>query len=306
MMAAVLTPTLSYHRDPGGETAVMAHADDDTESVEAILAAVLADAGARARRERVVAERPVDWSASHYAELDLLVDALELRFRQLQVPHPEPRRGWRPKSEVEIAPPPVMPTANTYDLDDISQVEAPPLPFVVPALPTAEPPPLPKAEQPAKKGKAVPLAEAKTKRLPPGPIIKPASGLSRAVTLLYDDTLWLVSINDWAAALISLERLLVMASLQGDVKSFVDFNEVKLMAVYETYLGPLNRKLRRASATVDNTMPSGYGRAEKLSKVLGMIDGERDLQQILRESPYSPLETCAALNQLKRAGLLES
>ncbi|MCA9518994.1 MAG: hypothetical protein KC635_28865, partial [Myxococcales bacterium] len=246
-----------------------------------------------------------------------LVDALELRFRQLQVPQGEGRRGWRPKStEVEIAPPTVLPSANNYDLDDISRVEAPPLPIDVPTdKKGAEPPPIPVGQQAppaapaAKKAKPAPapapVAEPKTKRLPEGPILKPASGPSRAVTLLYDDILWLVSINDWAAALISLERLLVMAALQGDVKEFVDVNEVKLMNVYESYLGPLEKRPKRALSTIDNTMPGGYERAEKIASVLDLVDGERDLKQILRDSDYSPLETCAALNQLRRAGVVD-
>ena len=140
----------------------------------------------------------------------------------------------------------------------------------------------------------------------PGTALLPALAAdSHTARLLYDDVLWLVSINDWKAAMVSIERLLVSVRFEGTLKEFFEFNEVKLLNLFESFLGTFTKVPHRRALTLDNTMPDAYERAEKLHTVLALVDGTRSLQEILRQSKYTPLESCSALSQARRCGILE-
>jgi len=138
-----------------------------------------------------------------------------------------------------------------------------------------------------------------------GPIVVAKPGNAPETFPLYDDIVTLSTLNDWDGVLISLERLLVLARLEDHIKDFVDTNEVKLLSIYETFLKSFSRVPRRLPPAVDNSMPRPFLRAEKIAQVLQMIDGQVTIQEILRRSALTPLETCSALCQLRRAGVVE-
>jgi len=262
--------------------------DDQAQEIETILAEAFADPRARARREEVAARNgklPADLRAI-LSELDAFIERFSERVEALG---PPPVPVSRPEPRVEVlTPPDELPETTTVARDEFDAQGAPPLP--PPRAPT--PPPIPLA-------KAPPLSSE-------GGLIAPVPGDHPAVQLLHEDVLWLVSINDWGAALVSLERMLVMATITGKLKEFIDVNRAKLLDYYESkVLGPLDKVPTVATRTLDNVMPSGYLRSEKISAVLDLIDGERSLKAILKRSPYTPVETFAALHQLYRAGVID-
>ncbi|MFO0745704.1 MAG: hypothetical protein U1F43_08525 [Myxococcota bacterium] len=138
-----------------------------------------------------------------------------------------------------------------------------------------------------------------------GPVVPPRSATAPETYQLYDDIVTLSGLNDWDGVLISLERLLVLAKMEDHIKEFVDANEVKLLGIYETFLKSFGRVPKRLPAAVDNSMPRPFLRAEKIAAVLGMIDGKVTIQEILKRSALSPLETCSAICQLRRAGVVD-
>ncbi len=242
------------------------------EAVHAVLRPVLGADGARDRREAVLAADPREDAelSSLFLELDGLIEALRLRLQSFEpppVPPPRPPRKVTPA--MEIGAPDT--DRGQVDLEDIDALQVPPLPEVAAE---AEPPPLPPppVPTPARELGVIPAVAADTP----------------AVNLLYDDIVWLVSIDDWAGALISLERLLVMARIDGQIKEFVDVNEVKLLNVYESYLGPFSKVPTVKSRDIDNAMPAAYERAEKIHAVIELIDGARSLTELMRDSTFTP------------------
>ncbi|MGM0578151.1 MAG: hypothetical protein ACQEXJ_20670 [Myxococcota bacterium] len=122
----------------------------------------------------------------------------------------------------------------------------------------------------------------------------------RAAELLYEDVLWLFSINDGEGALVSLERLLNMGSLEGEAAEFLELNADRLLQIYENYLGPFTRIVRRGAVSVED-MPAGYLEQGHLGDVWNLVDGERTIRDVLDASRLPPLTACAALEQLARS-----
>jgi hypothetical protein len=52
-------------------------------------------------------------------------------------------------------------------------------------------------------------------------------------------------------------------------------------------------------------MPRAFMRAEKIALVLPFVDGAATINEIFKRSPFSPLETCSVLCQLRRSGVIE-
>ncbi len=264
-------------------------ARDGLEAVHAVLRAALEADDARQRRAAVLAADPRDEAevSALFVDLDGLIEALRRRAKTADPPpvpsSPRPPRRQAPSLETHA------PGETEVDIDDLDAL--------VPPVPDGdtEPPPLPApgALEP-RPDKATQLA-----------VIPAVEADTAAVNLLYDDIVWLVSIDDWAGALISLERLLVMAKVDGQIKEFVDVNEVKLLNVYESYLGPFSKIPKVLPRDIDNAMPSAYERAEKIRTILELIDDQRTLSDLMRDAPLSPLETCCVINQLRRSGVLE-
>lgn len=136
------------------------------------------------------------------------------------------------------------------------------------------------------------VAPEEPELLPPG-----ATGLQAEVELLYEDVLWLFSLGDTDGALVSLERLLVVAPPSEHVRHFIQVNEKKLLKVYEAVLGPWSNVPRR---TADDEIPSLFTTHAKLKALLELIDGKRSLEDLFGDSFLMPLETCALLHQLIR------
>jgi hypothetical protein len=125
---------------------------------------------------------------------------------------------------------------------------------------------------------------------------------TREVELLYDDVLYLFHNGDMEGALISLERLLVLAPPSEAIQEFIALNETKLVDLYENLIGPWTRVPRRNEAA--RTMPPAYTQDPKISKVLSTIDGETAFSAVISAVPMSRLEVCSILNQLMRAQLI--
>ena len=167
------------------------------------------------------------------------------------------------------------------------------------------PPPPPDASKAKDKG-------AKTKRSPKKRRVAERhkqltivdAARSPDMSLLYEDVLWLFSIHDLEGALVSLERLLVLGELRGEMKDFVIRNEAKLLNLYESSVGPFGKVPVQVTDDLDSPLPKGYLAYARLANVLNMIDGKRNIQAIFEDSEYSPLEICAAIKQLERSGLV--
>ncbi len=126
----------------------------------------------------------------------------------------------------------------------------------------------------------------------------------RQAELLYEDVLWLFSINDGEGALISLERLLMLGELDGEASEFVKLNSDKLLHLYEGYIGPFTKIPVRGDVPMDS-MPPAYLEMPSLGALFSLVDGERTLQEIMDTSKVTPLVTCAALEQLNRSRIIQ-
>ncbi|MCB9737640.1 MAG: hypothetical protein H6747_00055 [Deltaproteobacteria bacterium] len=120
---------------------------------------------------------------------------------------------------------------------------------------------------------------------------------------LYDDVRALFEIGDREGALISLERLVVVAPLSPQILGFLAHNEARLLEYYQGVFGPFTRV--PALAPGEHRMPSAYYAMDKIRTVAGLIDGRRNVQQIIDQSGLSQIEACAVLSQLVRASALD-
>ena len=128
--------------------------------------------------------------------------------------------------------------------------------------------------------------------------------MQHAARLLYDDVIWLFGINDGEGALISLERLLTIGQIDDEVSEFLNLNSEKLLGLYEGYIGPFEKVPLRGDTTPD-AMPAGYLSQGALKSVFDLIDGERSIADLIDASDRPPLETCASIEQLHRARLVQ-
>ena len=121
----------------------------------------------------------------------------------------------------------------------------------------------------------------------------------REVELLYEDVHWLFQLGDVDGALISLERLLVLAPDNEEIQAFVALNEKKLLELYHTVLGDWDRVPRVLEDRAKE--PIATNTSEKMRRVLRHVDGQRTIRQILNGTSLNQLEACSALSQLMRA-----
>jgi len=295
---------------------------DEWDAIHTILAPLLSEPTAAERRATLLAKYGQPRFGATLGEIDQVIDALLVRMRT------EPKSARREESRSNL---PRVPTQPPADMGAKRAAPPPPLPVAqAPNKPAAVPPPIPAFKAPDKGDKhiepqdeldgmpplppAVPAGEGppKTRRGKPaigydesGALVPMRSGTAPETYFLYDDIVTLSGLNDWDGVLISLERLLVLAKLEDHIKEFVDANEVKLLSIYETFLKSFGRVPKRLPAAVDNSMPRPFLRAEKIAGVLAMIDGKVTIQEILKRSTLTPLETCSALCQLRRAGVVD-
>jgi Asp-tRNA(Asn)/Glu-tRNA(Gln) amidotransferase A subunit family amidase len=120
---------------------------------------------------------------------------------------------------------------------------------------------------------------------------------------LYDDVRALFEIGDREGALISLERLVVVAPLSPEILGFLAHNEERLLEYYQGVFGPFTRV--PALAPGEHRMPPSYYALEKIKIVSDLIDSRRNVAQIIEASGLSQIEACAVLSQLVRASALD-
>jgi len=138
--------------------------------------------------------------------------------------------------------------------------------------------------------------------VPPDP---PPNDPARAADQLYEDIVWLFAVNDGEGALISLERMLQMGEPRGEAKEFVDGNETKLLQLYEDYMGPFDKWVSRGPMNPREDMPSSYLSQGSLAEIYDLVSEGKTIQDMMDDSPLSPLLTCATLKQLHRSHAVE-
>lgn len=222
--------------------------------------------------------------------------------------------------EVEDRPPrrdtvPMMPALGKPASDD-DEIDLEPEPE-----PEAAPPPTPEAKASARAAKAAAVAavekaaqedalESAATAARPRPAVQPdaadivapgVSGWQAEVELLYNDVLRLFSLGDTDGALVSMERLLIIAPINDQIRNFLRVNESKLMKLYEGVMGPWSNVPHKVDTA---NAPPFFRQHAKFKSILHLVDGKRDLGGILEESYFLPLETCAVLNQLIRSKVI--
>lgn len=227
-------------------------------------------------------------------------------------PPPAPRttpttgRTARPPTQLPVMPdlPPPVPMGKGKEPEHHDFDESPP---PVPTGKRETTPPIPVSAPPLPQGgprrASMPVFAASEVT---GPIVLARPGNAPETFLLYDDIVMLSAMNDRDGLLISLERLLVLAKLEDHVRVFIDANEPKLIALYESHLKSFSRAPQMRPPAVDNTMPRVYLRGEKVAAVLAAIDGRATIADIVKQvGALTRIETLSVVAQLQRAGVID-
>jgi hypothetical protein len=136
-------------------------------------------------------------------------------------------------------------------------------------------------------------------------LLEPIPGTAPATYLLYDDIVQLSALNDWDAAFISIERLLVLARVEDHVGDFVRSNEAHLLGLYEPALKSFSRVPKRREQQAAHGMHRVFLNNAKVAEVLALVDRKLAIRKMFDSSKLSRLEVCATLVVLQRAGVLE-
>ncbi len=126
---------------------------------------------------------------------------------------------------------------------------------------------------------------------------------SHMASNLYDDVRALFEIGDREGALVSLERLIVVAPIAPEIEGFLGHNEARLLDYYQNVFGPFSRTMRMADDK--GQMPGAYFSLEKVQQVLDQIDGTATVSHIIEKCGLRRIEACAVLSQLVRASAVE-
>lgn len=287
---------------------------DPVARIEALLGPRLREEGARERQQAILAETPALTPAelAFLEALDALIDGLVSRGRPRTGAASRPRDGGLVR-----APPPVPVTegspGSTTREAERPRLEGTPSASTQPEQEAAAPSPeavafassetiiAPRPE--VRGGPATPQhAEGSP---PEAALVEPVPGTAPATYLLYDDIVQLSALNDWDAAFISIERLLVLARVEDHVGDFVRSNESHLLGLYEPALKSFSRVPKRREQRAANTMHRVFLRNTKVAEVLALVDRKLPIRKMFDSSKLSRLEICATLVVLQRAGVLE-
>jgi hypothetical protein len=285
---------------------------DPVAQIEALLGPRLRDPEARARRTALLAVEPTlaREDAALLEALDALVDLLINRAR--------PRTGTstRPRDVGVVRAPPPVPPAPSAPADVPSgspgsttrSSQRPKLGTATDELPA--PPlddePLDPAAVAFAQSETIISARPDVRSAPPAPsLVEPIPGSAPATFLLYDDVVQLSALNDWDAAFISIERLLVLARVEDHVADFVRSNEAHLLGLYEPALKSFSRVPKRRELRPENTMHRVFLNNVKVIEVLALVDRKLAIRKMFESSQLSRLEICATLVVLQRAGVLD-
>ncbi|HAN32263.1 MAG TPA: hypothetical protein DCQ06_11755 [Myxococcales bacterium] len=121
--------------------------------------------------------------------------------------------------------------------------------------------------------------------------------------MLYSDVRSLFEIGDREGALVSLERLIIVAPLSSQVDAFLTHNEPRLMEYYGNVFGPFSRTLR--APTGPNPMPDSYFAMDKVNRIWRLVDGDKTVHEIIELSEMRTVEACAVISQLVRSTAVE-
>ena len=263
----------------------------------------LSDTGARKRILEVNQrdKRSLSDIDQHFRELDRLIEYL-VKHRDDPVPLDvsEPPTRKQELTDLDLALAPSMPSSPAPTHDERPAVT----PEVAPekAAPTVAESPTAGQSPELPAPKAAPAAKAKpepprTWQRPPG-----SRPIGRVDALL-QDVMWLLEIKDGEGMLISLERLLVASQVEGELETFVEENETKLLNVYESYLGPFSKTVKGTQVEDESTMPPAFFDSPKVACISELVREGLTIDSLLKVSPYSALETCCVVSQLRRCGL---
>lgn len=120
---------------------------------------------------------------------------------------------------------------------------------------------------------------------------------------LYNDVRALFEIGDREGALISLERLIVVAPIAPQIESFLAHNESRLLDYYQNVFGPFTRVV--SIPDEGRNMPAGYFTMDKVKVIWALIDGERSVQEIIDVSGLRVIEACSVISQLVRSAAVD-
>lgn len=121
--------------------------------------------------------------------------------------------------------------------------------------------------------------------------------------LLYEDILNLFDLGDQAGAMTSLERLIMLASQSEELATFLDKNGVLLQRLYEEHIGSLDRVPVPIKDARPIRIPTTH--PPLVLDVLRLVDGHRNIRDILKRSRLGELQTLASIAHMARSGFLE-
>ena len=252
-------------------------------SVDGILRIAFADPTAGERRVALIETdpRPLSELTSGFEAFDALANQLYARLDALVVAESAPPMPV--EQEVQDVDEAQVVELGEADTSDAEQQTAQPADDL-PELPPSSPPPIERIKRQTRNA-----AELR----------------NHQANLLYEDVIWLLSMNDGQGALISLERLIVLADTSGEIGEFLELNEKKLLSLYEGFIGPFSKTPKLEKMEPGTDMPAWYRDNQKISKVMQLVNGKRAIVDLMRDSPYSSLQTCCILNQLRRSALVK-
>lgn len=120
---------------------------------------------------------------------------------------------------------------------------------------------------------------------------------------LYADVRALFEIGDREGALVSLERLIVVAPIAPQIETFLSHNEGRLLDYYQNVFGPFSRVISVPDG--GPRMPAGYFAMDKVATIWDLIDGERSVQELIDVSGLRTIEACSVISQLVRSAAVD-
>ncbi|MBI5610808.1 MAG: hypothetical protein HY902_18160 [Deltaproteobacteria bacterium] len=269
------------------------------------LAAAAGPEWARARHMAVLGlpldERTLSLLAA-LEQLDVVLQAAAEATKPMRVRHPTEEL---PAAAVEVTTAAAAAEADELPEDIADAIELSPDEvsdaFVVPPAPD-------EVESLAQTSKLPQFATADTIVLS-GPEIKRKIRHKQSIMpsyvaqVLYEDIGALFEIGDREGALVSLERLLVVAPITPQIESFLEHNEARLVEYYESVLGPWTRTGRLREG--ETALPAAFHRFDKVAQLVRHLDGTLTLSEVIARSGLRNIEACSVLSQLSRSSSLD-
>lgn len=125
----------------------------------------------------------------------------------------------------------------------------------------------------------------------------------KAERLLYEDVLCLFDLGDQPGAMTSMERLIMLCPDAEELEAFLDKNGEALVKLYHEYFGSLERipiPIRDAEPV---KIPTEH--APLVMDILQLIDGHRNIREILKRSKLEEIQALGSVAHLARSGFIE-